>query len=229
MEQKQTSQQLIDGLVRDLAPVRRIRRWWLAALWLILAILIGGWFVVSVGVRPDLATRYAEFGYALSSWLFAIATLVSGFLCFRSGIPGSLSMRQNRKARRLLIACGTLALVAYGGLYGSIPGFSRSFILHDAIGCCMRITKGLAIPSIILLALTSKLAPTRAWTTTWYAVGAGTFLTSLVSQLNCPIDNPWHIMVGHGAMVVLTSGVVLWVLGLGMSLWGRYSANLRKS
>jgi hypothetical protein len=125
-----------------------------------------------------------------------------------------MTKRQHIRAAMALGAATAIALLGYAGMHQSLPEFSRSFIAHDAIGCCLRITKGLVIPAVVLLAITARLAPTRTWATTSYAVGAGTLLTSFVSQLNCPIDNPWHVLVGHGAMVAVTAGVSLWILGL---------------
>ena len=130
-----------------------------------------------------------------------------------------MSQIQHRRARLILTVTALLGVLSYAGIMESVPDFSRTFLLHDALGCCMRITKGLMVPSIVLLAITSRLAPTRTWATTWYAVAAGSLLTSLVSQLNCPIDNAWHVLVGHGVMVVATAGLALWILGLGLRLF----------
>lgn len=205
---------IIDQLATDLKPVKPVPLFGWVGLWSLLAGVIGLWFVRSVGLRDDWTVKMGEATYALASVLFGLATLVSGWFCFRSAIPGAMTKRQHRRAIYTILATSLIAVVSYAGMFSNLPEFSRAFVMHDAIGCCMRISKGMVIPSVILLALTSRLAPTRAWATVWYAVGAGALLTSFVSQLNCPIDNPAHVLIGHGVMVAVTSGLSLWIFGL---------------
>ena len=73
-----TTKQMIDGLVRDAAPVRRLRRPVVrSAFWLLAAILIVALIAVVHGVRPDLAALMAgrdflvPFGLALATGILA--------------------------------------------------------------------------------------------------------------------------------------------------------------
>ncbi len=86
-----TTPQLIDTLVRDLAPVRRLRRPLVrSALWLVGALLAVALAALLHGLRPDLAARFAgrdflaPFGLALATGILAAIAVFMASLPDRS-------------------------------------------------------------------------------------------------------------------------------------------------
>ena len=83
-----TTPQLIDSLVRDLAPVRRLRRPALrSALWLGLAALVIALAAIVHGLRPDLAAQVAQADF-LAPFGLALATgILAALAAFMASLP----------------------------------------------------------------------------------------------------------------------------------------------
>ena len=83
-----TTKQMIDGLVRDAAPVRRLRRPILrSALWLGAALLVVALIALVHGLRPDLAAYWTE-GSFLFSFGLALATgILAAIAAFLASLP----------------------------------------------------------------------------------------------------------------------------------------------
>jgi len=83
-----TTPQMIDGLVRDAAPVRRLRRPIVrSALWLGAAALIVALFALVHGVRPDLATYLTERGFLVSFGLALATGILAAVAAFLASLP----------------------------------------------------------------------------------------------------------------------------------------------
>ncbi len=83
-----TTKQLIDTLVRDLAPVRRLRRPILrCALWLGLALAIVLLVGIAHGVRSDLAARIAEPGFLIALGAALATGILAAVAAFMVSLP----------------------------------------------------------------------------------------------------------------------------------------------
>jgi hypothetical protein len=80
--------QLIDSLVRDLAPVRRLQRPLLrCALWLALAALVVLLVGIVHGVRPDLAERLADPGFLVALGAALATGILAAVAAFMTSLP----------------------------------------------------------------------------------------------------------------------------------------------
>ena len=83
-----TTKQMIDGLVRDATPVRRLRRPVVrSALWLGAALLVVALVALVHGLRPDLVAYLTESDF-LASFCLALATgILAAIAAFLSSLP----------------------------------------------------------------------------------------------------------------------------------------------
>lgn len=83
-----TTRQMIDGLVRDAAPVRRLRRpVTRSALWLGGALLVIGAIALVHGVRPDLATYLTQSDFLVSFGLALATGILAAIAVFLTSLP----------------------------------------------------------------------------------------------------------------------------------------------
>ena len=83
-----TTKQMIDGLVRDAAPVRRLRRPILrSALWLGAALLVVALVALVHGLRPDLAAYLTESDFLVSFGLALATGILAAIAAFLASLP----------------------------------------------------------------------------------------------------------------------------------------------
>jgi hypothetical protein len=202
-----TTPQLIDSLVRDLPPVRPLRRPVLrCAMWLALAAIVVGLVAIGHGVRPDLAEKIAQPGF-----LVAIgAALATGIL---AAIAAFLVSLPDRSRLWLLLPVPTLILwmttlgqqcltdwVAAAPDGGTMPGATAK--------CFMTlVTTGLPlqIALLIMLRYAAPLRPLSVAVTGALAVAALTCAALLV--LNRDLDATALVLMSNLAMAALVLGL----------------------
>ena len=80
--------ELIDALVADARPVRRLRPpVWRVVLWLLLAALIFGLLALAHGVRPDLALRLAQPSFAAGTLAPLLTGVLAAIAAFMVNLP----------------------------------------------------------------------------------------------------------------------------------------------
>lgn len=83
-----TTKQMIDGLVRDAAPVRRLRRPIVrSALWLGAALLVVALVAVLHGIRPDLTAHLTERDFLVPFGLALATGILAAIAAFIASLP----------------------------------------------------------------------------------------------------------------------------------------------
>jgi len=201
-----SERQMIDALVEDLRPVRRV-----GALWTAAAALFGAWLLVVLWLD----------GAALASgvWRQTLATqpgfAVTGFGLLLMGVGGSAGALAARvpdrpvlEARALAAAWVGLAVAAGGG---AVLAFSAGFDAGSPVaadGVCMRAALLYGSPPgayLIVLLLRGWVArPARAA----FACALGAVaLGALIVHLGCPHTGARHWLLGHALAPVVAAAL----------------------
>jgi hypothetical protein len=134
---------IIDSLVADVRPVRRLRPPLLRALgWSGLALVVGLFVALLHGVRPDLAARLTDPLYLVSTG----AALATGML---AAIAALMASMPDRSPRWLLLPLPT-ALLWVGGITGGClmhwVAFDRSWVSLAQVLDCLGILVTVSLP-----------------------------------------------------------------------------------
>lgn len=191
--QEAAREALIDRMVRDLRPVRRL---WPVnarlAVWLLLeaALLI---LVVESGSRPDLPEKIHSLRYVLEVTAFVGAGTLAAILALRAAIPG-------REATK-----GELELAVAAAAVAILFVFSEPMALDVPLGrfiraglwCAFCTGSVAAIPWVALLWAVRRGAPMTV-ATAGGLIGTAAFSFSLaVTRMGCSIDDRVHFFAGH--------------------------------
>jgi hypothetical protein len=201
---------VISTLVEDLRPTEPVRLGRLLAGWTGFCVVVFALYLALVGPRDDLATLFTEPRFLISFALLMVMFAGAAALALRAGIPGRLPIAPVRWLA-IVSVLHVLWILIYARVVGAGDAADKTVIDADALralGCCLRISLGTAIPAAASLLLVSRLAPQSVEGLAVLALSSGFALVSMVSQLNCPHEDVFHIVVGHGLM--------LWVVGAGM-------------
>ncbi|MEO8601958.1 MAG: NrsF family protein [bacterium] len=211
MTSPDTQQALIDRLVADATPVRRL--WPPAArlaLWaaLLAAMLIA--IAVAAGWPFGAASRAPSLPWELVCAV--AAALLWAALALRDAVPG----RATPRGARLAVALLALAPLAF---WLGDPSTQGELTLHAFIERglpCTRLTIGLALlPCLTLLWAVHRGAPLSPRRAAAWSGGAGFLSGYLLTRIFCPMTDPAHLLIWHVLPVV--GGIVV-CTGLG-SWW----------
>ena len=195
---------LTERLTKDLRPVRPVSLKRELVKWFVLAAVTGAGLLTWVGARPDLAVKLVAWPYLLALGLFTVAFFAASYAALRASVPGRAAV--SFKEASWITAGVAIALASYAGLLGTIgPAPTAVEDPVEALACCLRITFGAAFPNVLLMAMMSRLGPIVWKGPMAIAVAASTLSVSIVSQLNCPYDDKFHVLVGHGLMVLVAA------------------------
>ncbi len=218
---RRSSEELIAGLTRDLAPVRPIPRPGTAlvavgALWLAVV-----WVERALGGPPaDLGhLRFLGGPFVWEPVLLAAVAAAGLLASFASAIPGR--DRTDRRAGRGLLAA--TAVAAGIGVWAVLtPGpASATASLPGDVQCLKRALTLAALPTLAATAYLYYGAPRRPLRSAGLALLGTMALGALVVHLSCAEPNPWHLLRGHALAPVF--GALLLALPVGW-LAGRGSA-----
>lgn len=206
---------LVERLVADAAPVRRLwpTRRRLAA-WLA-AVAAGLVFVVLYGVRPDLRAHLQTPRYLLELGALAGTGLLVAALALAAAVPGRQPARAMRAAA---LGLGALAAVLSFGQSAHAEVTLATFV---AVGSfCFACTLGLALlpwaALIVAVRRGAPLAPGRAGT----LAGVAAFVMAYaLMRLGCPVDDGVHLLVWHAGAVALGAAASTFV---GLAWLGRW-------
>ncbi len=205
---------LVDRLVRDVCPVRPLRSRRLFFAWLVLqaAVLVA---LVAHGLRPDIGAIVHRPLFVAQMLALMTSGTLAAWLAARGAFP-------DRAAGPLSIAA--MVGLAISGLMPFVTSASRVLDSFVAMGLpCFKMTIMIATgPSLALLLLVGRGAsvmPARAG----LLAGAAAFLLAAAGmRVACSVDDPLHLLVWHGAPVVL--GASLSAL-LGAAFLGRWATS----
>jgi hypothetical protein len=210
--------QLIDRLVADVKPVRRLldpmQR---AALWVAVALVCVMLGLLHFGVRRDIATAWYDVGFLLRLALLASTMWLAVVAAFRLAVPG----RDTRAWSRWWPIIGLSVLVALAA------GEVVAGALVDEMGsplrawtCVRKVAFVGTVPAMLAIVLIQKAEPVEPkWTALLGVLAAGA-AGALTSELACPIRAPIHIMLWHVLPVALSAGIGV-LAGSALLAWAR--------
>ncbi len=193
---------LIDSLVAESAPVRRLRPSGLRlSLWLVVQIAIAA-YVFSGGVRADIGGQLASPLYLVQLAILAAAITLLARAAINAGTPGSEAWSSAKVGV-------TLMVVALGFLAAYPANTALEISLFSTFGfpCAVRTAMLSLLPTSWLLAAIYRgwaLSPARAGLV---AGAAGFVLGFTMMRVLCALDDPLHVMAWHWAPVLLGCAV----------------------
>jgi hypothetical protein len=187
--------QLIDRLVADASPVRRLvdprRR---AALWTAIALVCVGLGVAHFGVRRDVAGAATFLPFLVRVALLAATMWLSVVAALRLAVPGE-DQRAWTRWWPLLLLGALISVVAAELVLVSLVGEMGSPL--RAWTCVRKLTFVGAVPALGAMVLIRRAAPLDpVWAALLGLVAAGA-AGALTSELACPIRVPMHVMLWH--------------------------------
>ena len=207
--------ELIDRLVTDARPVRRLWRpevrlvVWLAVVALV-AVVLGGRFV-----RPDFARKLHSPAFLLEAAAMLVAGSLLGLEALRAAVPG---YRHGRAVVGTIVA--TLAIVVLLLLrqpihWGWTPDVFLKFGVWDLVGTALLV----AVPWAWLLVALRRGAPLASGRAAALAGAAAFCLTFVVMRCCCRTDELMHLGVFHVLPVLIGTALSA---GLGVLLLPRW-------
>jgi hypothetical protein len=197
--------QLIDRLVADVTPVRRLlnptER---AALWTALALVAVALGVTWFGIRHDIATAWLEPGVLARIALLASTMWLSIVTAFRLSIPGGETRAFARWWPLALLGVLTAISAAEVVAAWTIGEAGSPF---GSWTCVRKVAFVGAVPAIVSVALITRgFAVEPRWTALLGVLAAGA-AGALTSELACPIHAPIHIFLWHIGPVIVSTAV----------------------
>jgi hypothetical protein len=203
MVSPETHRAVVDRVLDDAAPVRRLWRpsarlalWLAAGLGTLIAL-------AARGVRPDFTARAGSPHYLFELVLLGGAATLAAALALRAAVPG----RELRRWESILV----LALAAFGSLLWLRQSMGVGLALDEfiAVGLpCARETVALAaVPCIGLLIAVRRGAPLAVGSAGALAGGASFLLAFVMMRIVCSVDDRTHVLVWHAVPVVIGTGL----------------------
>jgi hypothetical protein len=207
---------LIDTLVEDATPVRRLRPPLLrAGAWLLFAAFMLGLIAVGHGVRPDIAECLRRPLFVISMCSALATGILAAIVSFRISLPDSSRVW-------LLLPLPTLALwistIGYGCLTDWISMTPDGMRLGEAVRCfatLLMTSVPLSIAMLIMLRYAALLRPVEVSVLGGLAVAA---ITSFALSLFHDLDASVTILIWNLGTAVLIAGAAS-VFGRSMLAW----------
>lgn len=194
---------LIMQLANDGKPVKSARAEIFLIVWFLLGGMFGGFFLWQMGLVAGIESKLQQWDYVLGLVFLLIAYVIATVMSIKSAQPGS-----GLASGRTDLVIGGIVLIAlafYAGIFSG-NAVTSSPMMH-ALGCCLRISFGALLPNLAAAVIVSRLAPVDTRNIVKYAMTSSLLLISIVSQLNCPVTDVGHVIVGHGLMLIVTAAV----------------------
>jgi hypothetical protein len=204
-----TTSSLIDSLVADVKPVRRLGPPSIRTVcWLLFAVLILAFVAVGHGVRPDLMLKLHQPAFVTNVAAALITGALAALASFIASVPG-------RSWRWLLLPVPALAVwistISYGCLTNWVNIGPEGMSAGEATRCFATLALTgipLSLTMLIMLRHVARLAPTPIAMMASLAVAA---MTAVALSLFHPIDATIMILMWNFGVAVL----FLTVSGLG--------------
>jgi hypothetical protein len=194
--------QLIQALVADLGPVRRLpKASGRCARWLGFALAFVTLCAALWGVRPDLAEKSRDAVFLLENASLLVAFVVAARSAFELSVPDN-ARRLTTFSLPLLAFLFWLGLVLVRGRSGVDAGV-LDLAARTGRACVWRIGGLGMLPALACRSMLRKAAPlARAWVGLFLSLSAFS-LAALGTQALCAIDAPLHVLQWHCLPVLL--------------------------
>jgi hypothetical protein len=199
------TEKLIDRLAAEAEPVRPLEPpLGRCIVWLLVATVVVGGVVTTIGLRPDLAQQMARPVYLLE-WLASLLTgILSAVAAFHLGLP-------DRSRRWAFVPVSALTIwmviIAYGGMTDWVRRGSQIFVLSTSFPCFVSILM-MSIPlstaMLVMLRYAGSVRPTAT-------IATGTLATTALAAtgltLYHPLDTSIMVLIWHGGTIALLVGL----------------------
>ncbi|MBV9080749.1 MAG: DUF1109 domain-containing protein [Elusimicrobia bacterium] len=191
---------LIDDLVQDLSPVRRLPSFGTrAAMWLAGAAMVVGLVLNVTGIRVDVTENLSHPYYSAETALVVLIAIVCALDALRESVPG-----QRAYPRWAAVAAFAAWMVlSVGRLFSAVANDGVSALIPDVHLACAVITLSAsalaAVPLFLLLKRAAPMDP--GWCGALLGLSSSGVATIAV-QLYCVHRTPAHIMVWHVLPVI---------------------------
>jgi len=214
MAERPTIDAVLERLVADAAPVRRL---WppvlRLALWL--ALLAGLGAIVAWQAAPSLTGRHWDWLMPEVIAATAAAALLAG-LALRAAAPD----RAPSRATLVLAALAALSpTLAWLGLAPSADATTWAMYVAKGTGCALSALALALLPCASLLWAVGRGAPLEARAVGALSGGAALLAAYAAMRIVCPIDEPAHVIAWHGAPVALGAAAIAAVGGWWLARW----------
>ncbi len=194
---------LVEALAAAIRPVRplwpvRVR----LGLWLLLEALALLWVATHTG--NDFVRKLGHLDYAIEVALFAAAATLAATLALRAAVPGRSTSPREVALAIVLALIGT-ALVAVGEPIRM--GYPLGEFVHVGIGCALETCVLAALPWAALWWAVRRGAPMRAAAAGLLTGAAALLFAFALMRINCPIDEPLHLVTWHLLPVVVLTAL----------------------
>ncbi len=194
---------LVEALAAAIRPVRplwpvRVR----LGLWLLLEALALLWVATHTG--NNVVRKLGHLDYAIEVALFAAAATLAATLALRAAVPGRSTSPREVALAIVLALIGT-ALMAVGEPMRM--GYPLGEFLHVGIGCALETCVLAALPWAALWWAVRRGAPMRAAAAGLLTGAAALLFAFALMRINCPIDEPLHLVTWHLLPVVVLTAL----------------------
>jgi hypothetical protein len=207
LEHATVHQAIVEKLVADLRPVRRL--WpvrirlglWIALEFGVLLFFIGD------GYRPDLARQLRNPWYIFGVGGFAAAGTLAGVLALRTAVPG----REPRKMEFLLLSFLTAASALLLFHQPANEHLQLANFIYTGVPCAIRIGVFAVIPWVALFWAARRAAPLAAAAEGALTGAAALLLSFALNRVKCPLDDSAHLLIWHLLPALLGVAASAWV------------------
>jgi hypothetical protein len=184
---------LVQRLAAEVKPMRRLCS---------VGMRLGLWIALEVGVlmwgathtSNDFMQKLKQPVYAIEILFFVAAAVISAALALRSAIPGRALRASEATLVAVLVIAGTLLVAAFKPMDATIPlgGFVRL-----GLPCAYGIGIFAALPLLLLWWMVRRGASMSGGLSGLLAGGGASCYSFAMRRLECPLDEPLHIITWH--------------------------------
>ena len=212
------------AIVRRLAAeVKPTRRLWPVsirlAVWMALEIAILLW--VTTGSGSNVIERLKEPAYAMEVLFFGFAAVILATLALRSAIPGRYLSAREASLAGLLALAGTL-LITVAAPMDMTPPVAE--FVSVGLHCALRIGLYSALPLAALWWMIVRGASMQGGLSGLLAGGSAVFFAMTILRLECPDNEPMHILIWHLFLPSRWQGSRRWP----GARWLKFRSNIRR-
>lgn len=205
-----SSAALIESLVEDLAPVRRLDARTAMAAAALVAFATIAIVAAFFGVRSDIGAGAPDTIFLLANGLIFILALASSMAVIgmsRPGVGQSHSGWIWAAISAALLPLGAIYSIAVGGITPESMGPELMDSAHYGVDCMIKgVSLGLGI-AIFQTLLLRKGAPTSPERAGWLVGVAAGSVGSFAYGLHCPINDLTHLGLWHILPIILSAAI----------------------
>jgi len=211
---------LVQHLAAEVKPARRL--WPVSfrlAIWM--ALEIGILMCVMTGSSGNVIERLKEPAYAMEVLFFGFAAVILAMLALRSAIPGRYLSAREAMLAGLLALAGALLITLAAPMDMTRP---VAEFVRVGLQCALRIGLYSALPLAALWWMIVRGASMRGGLSGLLAGGSAVFFAMTILRLECPNNEPMHILIWHLLPALALTGLS----ALAGARWLKFRSQIRR-